>query len=54
MSEAGDEMIIDHARTLHHRVAGGGADEGEAELLEGLVISMLDSVVTVMSSIRSL
>ena len=36
MSEAGDEMIIDHARTLHHRVAGGGADEGEAEFLEGL------------------
>jgi len=36
VSKAGDEMIIDHARTLHHRVAGGGANEGEAELLEGL------------------
>lgn len=36
MSETGDEMVIDHARTLHHRVAGGGADEGEAELFEGL------------------
>lgn len=36
MSEAGDEMVIDHPRTLHHRVAGGGADEGEAELLESL------------------
>ena len=36
MSEAVDEMVIDHARTLHHRVTGGGADEGEAEFLEGL------------------
>ena len=36
MSETGDEMVIYHARTLHHCIAGGGADEGEAEILESL------------------